>query len=216
MHGLLKTSALALLATAILQSPAKADQAADINAIQQEWDRVSFTLDKKQQEVALESLMKKAGALTQQYPQVAEAWIWNGIVHASYAGAAGGLSALGHCKSAKADFEKAISLNPSAMNGAAYTSLGSLYYQVPGWPIGFGDDEKARQHLQKGLQYGPQDLDAHYFYGDFLLEQKQYAEAVKVLNQALATPVDNKRPLFQQGRREKLESMIKSAEVKLK
>ena len=52
---------------------------------------------------------------------------------------------------AKKLFERAIKLDPAAMDGSAYTSLGSLYYQVPGWPVGFGDDDKAKEMLLKGL-----------------------------------------------------------------
>ena len=42
----------------------------------------------------------------------------------------------------------ALAIDPKALAGSAYTSLGSLYYQVPGWPIGFGDDKKAREMLE--------------------------------------------------------------------
>ena len=48
------------------------------------------------------------------------------------------------------------------MDGAAYTSLGALYYQVPGWPLGFGDDAAARTMLRKGLAIDPDGIDANY------------------------------------------------------
>ena len=51
--------------------------------------------------------------------------------------------------------EQSIQLDPAALSGSAYTSLGSLYYQVPGWPIGFGDDDKADEMLRKGLAFDP-------------------------------------------------------------
>ena len=35
------------------------------------------------------------------------------------------------------------------------SSLGVLYYKVPGWPIGFGDKDKARDLLQKALAVNP-------------------------------------------------------------
>ena len=40
-------------------------------------------------------------------------------------------------------------INPAALNGSAYNSLGSLYAKVPGWPIGFGDKAKASVNYQK-------------------------------------------------------------------
>ena len=45
------------------------------------------------------------------------------------------LGALGLAKQARADFEQAIKLDPTALDGSAYTSLGVLYYSVPGWPV---------------------------------------------------------------------------------
>ncbi|MFW5386410.1 MULTISPECIES: hypothetical protein [unclassified Yersinia (in: enterobacteria)] len=46
-------------------------------------------------------------------------------------------------KDAKVKLELAIKLDANALDGSAYTSLGTLYYQVPGWPIGFGDKKQA-------------------------------------------------------------------------
>ena len=49
-----------------------------------------------------------------------------------------------------------IAADPNLLDGSALTSLGSLYYQVPGWPIGFGNDKKAREYLERGLQVAPE------------------------------------------------------------
>ena len=48
---------------------------------------------------------------------------------------------------------------------------GFPYYQVPGWPVGFGDDEKAEQLLKQALAINPTGIDPNFFYGDFLLDQ---------------------------------------------
>ncbi len=57
-----------------------------------------------------------------------------------------------------------------ALNGSAHTSLGSLYYQVPGWPVAFGDNDEAAKHLARALQINPNGIDPNFFYGDFLAE----------------------------------------------
>lgn len=75
--------------------------------------------------------------------------IWSAIIDSSWAGAKGGLGALSLVKQARSDLEKAISIDPNALQGSAWTSLGALYYQVPGWPIGFGDKNKAEEMLKK-------------------------------------------------------------------
>ena len=50
------------------------------------------------------------------------------------------------------------------------TSLGTLYYKVPGWPIGFGSDKKAREYLAKALDLNPTGIDPNYFMGEFLFD----------------------------------------------
>ncbi len=45
-------------------------------------------------------------------------------------------------KEAKGLFEEVIAQEPNTLEGSALTSLGTLYYKVPGWPVAFGDKEK--------------------------------------------------------------------------
>ena len=124
-------------------------------SLQREWAQIKYLLPEKQQAAQFENLIGRAEAATSANPNSADLWVWSGIIRASYAGAKGGLGALSAVKAAKADLEHAIALNGSVQDGAAYTSLGSLYYQVPGWPLGFGDDDKAREYLQKALSVNP-------------------------------------------------------------
>lgn len=100
------------------------------------------------------------------WPERAEPLVWEGIVLASWAGAKGGLGALKLAKQARDQLLRAEQIDPSALNGSVYTSLGSLYYQVPGWPLGFGDDDKAREYLEKALTMNPDGIDPNFFYGD--------------------------------------------------
>ena len=74
----------------------------------------------------------------------------------------GGLGALGLVKQAKASLEQALAIDPQALAGSAYTSLGSLYYQVTGWPLGFGDDDKAEAMLKQSLAINPDGIDPNY------------------------------------------------------
>ncbi len=207
--------AAACLAAILFASISQADVVSDVAGLRSEWDQINFTMKKEEQAKPLENLIARAHAVSQANPGNAPALIWEGIIHATYAGAKGGLGALGECKTAKALFEQAIAVDPNALAGAAWTSAGSLYYQVPGWPVGFGDDEKAEQMLKKGLELGPQDLDAHYFYADFLIKQERWQEAVNILQRGLATPQDPQRPLFQQARRERMANMLNTAKGKL-
>ena len=90
------------------------------------------------------ALIEQAETAVTSNPKDPELLIWQGIIKSSYAGKAGGLGALGFVKAAKISLEKAMELDDMAMAGSAYTSLGALYYQVPGWPIAFGSDKQYR------------------------------------------------------------------------
>jgi len=105
-------------------------------------------------------------------------------------------------------------INPNALNGSIYTSLGSLYYKVPGWPIGFGDKKKAREYLEKALQLNPTGIDPNYFYADFLSGQGEYAKAVEYYKKALAAPARPGREDADAGRRQDVEEGLKTAEKK--
>ena len=106
-------------------------------------------------------------------------------------------------------------IDPQALAGSAYTSLGSLYYQVPGWPIGFGDDEKAEKMLTQALAINPDGLDPNYFYGDFLQRQKRYEEARAALEKALAAKDRPGRELADNGRRAEATALLQQVESKL-
>src|ERR1700720_4595171 len=79
---------------------------------------------------------------------------------------------------------QAYNLDPARLDAGATTSLGVLYYRVPGFPIGFGDKAKARQLLEQAIKLAPNGLDAWYFYGDFLSTQKEFLKAGEAFQHA--------------------------------
>ena len=180
----------------------------EVKQLQYEWAEIKYSTPEKEQEKKYESLVKTAEALVAKLPNDVNAIIWEGIIRSTYAGAKGGLSALGQVKKAKASFEHAIEINPVALNGSAYTSLGSLYYQVPGWPISFGDSEKAEEMLQKGLETNPDGLDSNFFYGDYLKSEGKYADSLAALEKAMKAPARPDRELADQGRKKEVELEI--------
>lgn len=205
----------ALLAASLFSGSCFADQAEDIASLQTQWAQVKYQTPKDQQENAYAALTVRAEALRLAHNQEAPYFIWEGIIRSTYAGAKGGLGALSEVKKAKALFEQAIALEPGAMAGSAYTSLGSLYYQVPGWPLGFGDDDKAAELLQKGLQFSPNGIDANYFYGDYLLSEKQYQQALAVFEKAKKAPARVGRETADQGRLIEIDAKIAEIRAKL-
>ena len=182
----------------------------DVRALQNDWAEVKYRRAGAEQEKAFAALTKTADAVRGRHPERAEPQIWYGIIAASYAGARGGLGALSLAKEARKAFEQALALDPKALDGSAYTSLGSLYYQVPGWPLGFGDDAKARDLLEKALALNPDGIDSNYFYGDFLIRQGDREGARRALDKALKAPPRPGRALADEGRRKEVEALLAS------
>ena len=177
-------------------------QAADtLPSIQQQWAHCQYQQTGKAKESCLEQLSSQADQASAKEAFRTDLLIWSAIVKSTWAGAKGGLGALSLVKEAKAKLEIAIKQDPRALEGSAYTSLGSLYYQVPGWPVGFGDDEKAEQLLKQALAINPNGIDPNYFYGDFLLDQGRKDEARAYLDKALAAPSRPGREVADEGRR---------------
>ncbi|SFB53122.1 tetratricopeptide repeat protein [Azotobacter beijerinckii] len=184
--------------------------------LQNRWAEINYQLPEAQREAAFERLAGEAEAALKSEPNSAELLTWRGIVLSTWAGAKGGLGALDLAKQARASLEQALATDPKALDGSAYTSLGSLYYQVPGWPIGFGDDERAEGLLKQALGLNPKGIDPNYFYGDFLFRQKRYPEALGALQRALAAPPRPGREVADAGRHKEIETLLGKVRVELK
>ncbi|MFC8750981.1 hypothetical protein ACN429_22875 [Pseudomonas oryzihabitans] len=209
--------ALGLLLAALLASPfALADDSQRLAHIQQRWAEIQYHLPSAEKSAAFEQLAGEARAFTQAAPQSAPALIWQGIVLSSWAGAQGGLGALGKVKEARTDLEQALKLDPTALQGSAYTSLAALYDRVPGWPIAFGDASEADRLLQQALALNPTGIDTLYFWGDHLYRQKRYAEARAALLKAQQAAPRPGRELADQGRRGEIAALLKDVDQKLK
>jgi tetratricopeptide (TPR) repeat protein len=160
-----------------------------LGQIQTQWSVCQYQTLADDKESCLETLSKSADQQSQMHADRTDLLIWSAIVKSSYAGAKGGLGALSLVKEAKKELEKAISQDPNALDGSAYTSLGTLYYQ-------------------KALVMNPTGIDPNFFYGDFLLEQGRKAEARQYLQKALAAPAREGRAVADQGRRAEIKARL--------
>ena len=182
--------------------------AADIAALQSRWAEANYEITGDDQAAAFESLIADVNAAVAADPGNPDLLIWKAIIESTYAGKTSGLSALSLVKSARSALEDAMEIDPMALNGSAYTSLGALYYQVPPWPIAFGSSKKARQYLEKALEINPDGIDSNYFYGAFMVEEQEYDAAKRALEKALQAPDRPDRPIADRGRREEIRSLL--------
>ncbi len=199
-----------------LSALANADEGLDqgILEIQHQWSHIHYQLPEKQQGDAYSATEKQADALIARYPDRAEPLVWKAIVISTHAGVKGGLGALGMVREARDLLEQAQKIDANVLDGSIYTSLGSLYYQVPGWPLGFGNDKKAKEFLNKALSINPDGIDANYFYGDYLYRQGDYPGALAALEKALHAPARSNRQLADTGRRKEAQAIIDEIKAK--
>lgn len=188
----------------------------DLLALQRQWATANYSLIDDEQYAAFEQLIEQANILVDNNEDRAEPLVWLGIIQSSYAGAKGGLGALSLAKDAKKSLEKSIEINDSALSGSAYTSLGTLYHKVPGWPIGFGDDDDAKQFLEKAISINPNGIDPNYFYSEFLFDEREYKKAKDHLILALNAPTREERPLADESRRSEIQELLIKVEKKLR
>ncbi|WP_421738121.1 tetratricopeptide repeat protein [Caulobacter sp.] len=217
----MKTLSMLALAAAVsaLALPAFAgDPAFDgrVDGLARTWAHVNYEIkDKAAQAAEAARLAAEADALAKQYPNRAEPLVWEAISTATEAGAKGGMGGLALAKSARGMLERAEKINPNALgDGSVYTSLGSLYAQVPGFPIGFGDPGKARAYLTKAVAISPNGVDSNFFYGDFLMRQGDYAGAEAALQRALNAPARPGRDLADRGRKAQAAALLATARQK--
>ncbi len=178
-------------------------QMPEVREIQSEWARLYYLdefLNENYRE--LQALSDQADLLAQDHPQNAEALVWDAIVLSTLAEKKGGLGALGLVKKARLKLEQAEAIDPEVLGGSVYASLGSLYSKVPGWPIGFGNDDKAEKYFKKALAINPEGLDINYFFAEYLVDQGNEELALEHIERALQAPVMMERPVADKGRRQ--------------
>ncbi len=187
--------------------------AATISEIQQRWAVANYELTGEEQVAAFDALVLEIDRDVSQQPENPDLLIWKAIVESTYAGKASGFQALGLVKSARAALERSLEIDPMALDGSAYTSLGALYYQVPPWPVAFGSNKKARRYLQKAVEINPDGIDSNYFYGAFLAEEEDWEAARQALLHALEAPARPGRDLADRGRRQEIEQLLSKIDL---
>src|SRR3569623_1327083 len=164
---------IAILLTWAAAQPAAAEELSDLRHA---WAKVYYQTPAEQQVAQFALLKDRADALVAQHPGAADVLLLKAIILSTYAEAKGSLDALILGEAARDAALQAAKIDDHAVDAGAYTVLGVLYYKVPGWPIGFGNNKKARQYLDRALAIAPDAIDANYFYGDFLREEGDKAD----------------------------------------
>jgi tetratricopeptide (TPR) repeat protein len=213
--SLFSLTALLAAGPCTLSSHAADALSPEVRRLQTKWEAIKFGVPEgDDQTKQMNALGDDADAVAAHFPGMPEALIWDGIITSERASMASSFYALGFAKRARDILEQAYNLDPARLDAGATTSLGVLYYRVPGFPIGFGDKAKARQLLEQAVKLAPNGLDAWYFYGDFLYTQNEFPKAVEAFQHALKIPQHPDRPLWDKNRRLVIEELLAKIEEK--
>lgn len=187
-----------------------------VRPIQDRWAEIKYRLPEREQAAQFHALALEARKLAESNPNAPEPLVWEGIVLSTEAGAKGGIGALSLAKEARKRLEESLKLNDKALNGSAYTSLATLYAQVPGWPVGFGDKERAEKYFKASLAINPDGIDPNYFYAEYLFSRDRPKEARACLDLALKALPRPGRELADSGRRQEIQALLKKIDADAK
>jgi tetratricopeptide (TPR) repeat protein len=210
---------IAVLVAAFRAAPAEDNRAldGDILNLSEEWARIKYlSKDDDERKDKMATLGARADELTARYPGRAEALIWSGIVASERASLTWGISALDLATRARDTLLAAERLDARALDAAAPTTLGILYYRVPGFPISWGDAKNARRYLEEAVENAPTGREARYYYADFLYEQGEYKRAEQMLIKALTLSRHPERPVWDQQLRKMMDELLAKVREKLK
>ena len=74
---------------------------------------------------------------------------------------------------------RVISLDEKYENAGGHRALGRMYHQLPGFPLSFGSNQKALEHLKRAHELFPKDIITRAFYAEVLYDVGRQKEARK-------------------------------------
>jgi tetratricopeptide (TPR) repeat protein len=204
---------VALCSFFLASSVARAEPSADelANKLNDEWEVIFYTLPSNRQAERFKELLPRIREMEAKYPNRAEPLIIEAVTLCTLVAAEWSFSALSDIEKASDLLMKSIELDPKAMEAAAYIALGNLYYRLPGWPISFGDDDKAREYLEAAVRLYPNEVDTNYFLGDYWLGEDEYEKALPYLEKAEKAVVRPQHSLSDKNTKEETHKALEAA-----
>ncbi|MFH1945164.1 MAG: TRAP transporter TatT component family protein [Acidobacteriota bacterium] len=148
----------------------------------------SHTEAKKEKKQIFDQGVYFAQKAVELQPEKPEGHYWLAVNYGSQGETRGVLKSLSLVKPIKAALQKVIDLDRSFEDGGADRVMGRVYFKLPGFAGGSKD--KSIEHLEKSLEYGPDDPVSLLYYAETLLSMKEKDKARVQLERILALPDD--------------------------
>ncbi len=213
---MLKTIILAALVLAAPVAAAAASLDEGVGQLEAHWAQANYAISGKAAQVAaFDQVVAEAEMLAGRYPGSAEPLVWKAVAETAKAGVIGGLTGFKLVKAARTTLEAAEKIDPNAANGLGLSQLGTLYYQVPGFPVAFGDRAKAGRYIKRALQVAPDSIAVNLAYADYLATGKEPFRALDILRSLLRLKPRRSQVLADNGRRAEAMALLALVQSKL-
>lgn len=113
-----------------------------------------------------------------------EGHFWYAANEGEYADLKGALQSLGLVKTIRKEFEAALAIDPGFENGAIYSALGQIDWNLP--RLLGGNERRGIERLEEGLKVGPTNAELKVTLGEMYQKKGRRDEARKVLESVLA------------------------------
>jgi len=198
---------------ASLGSLAHAQMASDVDRIAAQWAELKYQAEKDPNRLDRTlALERETAALLAATPGSADLMYWRSNVLCFAAELVRSSKSLAMVREGRDLLLAAAQLQPQSSSIKA--SLGSIYYEVPGWPISFGNNAKAEQYLKEAVALDPDGMDSNFFMGDFLLQRGKGRDAIAHLEKAAAAAQRLPSSVLVDGRRHEIEEALEKARKK--
>ena len=117
------------------------------------------------------------------------ALFWKAVAMGKMAEGSGIVNALRMLRPMEKNLLSVIALDEKYENAGAHRALGRMYHKLPGFPLSFGDNQKALKHLKRAHDLFPSDVITRAFYAELLYDVGRIEEARKHADFVLATPI---------------------------
>ncbi len=170
--------------------------AEDFRTLQQGFDNLKFgDIKESSRKNEVIKLNNKADELLAKYPDSAEIKIWSGIIKAYKAEVLNSYKSLGLINDSRDILEESIKLDSKAIKSSGLVALGTLYYKTLPRPFSFKSNKKAEDLLRQALKQNPENVEANYFYSEFLIKNDRLDEAKPYLLNTINLPIRQERYL---------------------